>query len=119
MATCNCYRYSFFVRIVPEWNNLPRYAVEAGNLRRFRKLLLNHISICVFHNFILFYVKLLFFRKLIHIENTFLTSFSGCYFCIFYFYDTLNKVCMCFCIHGRCHAITLVLTFSGRSGYEI
>ena len=61
MVTCNCYRYSFFLRIVPEWNKLPCYAVEAGDLGRFnfRKLLLNHISICTFRNFILFLCEFL------------------------------------------------------------
>ena len=39
MAKCNCHKYSFFVRIVLEKNNLPCYVVEAGNLRRFKSTL--------------------------------------------------------------------------------
>ena len=35
-ANCNCYKYSFFVTIIREWNDLPANVVEVGNLRRFK-----------------------------------------------------------------------------------
>ena len=35
-ANCNCYKYSFFVKIIREWNDLPANVVEIGNLRRFK-----------------------------------------------------------------------------------
>ena len=49
------------------------------------------------------------FRKLIHLGSTSLTSFSGCYFCIYYFYDTLNKVlyvCMYCQLYDICKSLT-------------
>ena len=42
---CNGYKYSCFVRIVREWNNLPRYVMEAGNLRRLKATLKSHMRI--------------------------------------------------------------------------
>ena len=38
-ANCNCYKYSFFVKIIREWNDLPANVVEIGNLRRFKTAL--------------------------------------------------------------------------------
>jgi len=35
-ANCNCYKYSFFVKIIHEWNDLPANVVEIGNVRRFK-----------------------------------------------------------------------------------
>ena len=35
-GNCNYYKYSFFVKIIPEWNDLPANVVEIGNLRRFK-----------------------------------------------------------------------------------
>ena len=35
-ANCNCYKYSFLVKITREWNGLPANVVEVGNLRRFK-----------------------------------------------------------------------------------
>ena len=35
-ANCNCYKYSFFVKIIREWNDLPANVVEIGNLKRFK-----------------------------------------------------------------------------------
>ena len=35
-ANCNCYKYSFFVKIIREWNDRPANVVEIGNLRRFK-----------------------------------------------------------------------------------
>ena len=32
----HCYKYSFFVKIIREWNDLPANVVEIGNLRRFK-----------------------------------------------------------------------------------
>ena len=43
--SCNCYKYSFFVRIVKEWNNLPEWVVEAGNLECFRRSLGSFLNI--------------------------------------------------------------------------
>ena len=39
------YRRDGMVLIVREWNNLPRYIVEAGNLRRFKATLESCMSI--------------------------------------------------------------------------
>ena len=48
MAKRNCYKDSFFVRIVREWNNLPRYIVEAGNLRCFKANVKTYMCISYF-----------------------------------------------------------------------
>ena len=42
-ANCNCYKYSFFVKIIREWNNLPANVVEIANLRRFKIALELHM----------------------------------------------------------------------------
>lgn len=42
---CNCYKYSFFVRIVKEWNNLPEWVVGAGNLACFKRSLGSFLNI--------------------------------------------------------------------------
>ena len=39
LANCNCYKYSFFVQIIREWNDLPANVVEMGNLTRFKTAL--------------------------------------------------------------------------------
>ena len=33
---CNPFKYSFFIRIVKEWNNLPQYVVEAESFKLFK-----------------------------------------------------------------------------------
>ena len=38
-AILNCYKYSFFVRIVNAWNNLPKDAVHPGSPTLFRNRL--------------------------------------------------------------------------------
>ena len=35
-VVCNCYKYSFFIRIVRKWNDLPGYVVHAESLSVFR-----------------------------------------------------------------------------------
>ena len=35
-ARVNSYKYSFFIRIVKEWNNLPQYVVEAESFKLFK-----------------------------------------------------------------------------------
>ena len=44
-ANCNCYKYSFFVKIIREWNDLPANVVEIGNLRRFKIALKSYMRI--------------------------------------------------------------------------
>ena len=39
IAIVNCYKFSFFVRIVNMWNNLPKDIVHAGSLTLFRNRL--------------------------------------------------------------------------------
>ncbi len=34
-AKINCYKYSFFIRIVSKWNNLPSEIVESNSLQQF------------------------------------------------------------------------------------
>ena len=34
-AVCNCYKYSFFIRIVRKWNDLPGYTVHADSFSFF------------------------------------------------------------------------------------
>ena len=43
LANCNCYKYSFFVKIIREWNDLPAKVVEVGNLRRFKIALKSYV----------------------------------------------------------------------------
>ena len=44
-ANCNCYKYSFFVNIIRERNDLPANVVEIGNLRRFKIALKSYMRI--------------------------------------------------------------------------
>ena len=44
-ANCNCYKYSFFVKIIREWNDLPVNVVEIGNLRCFKIALKSYMRI--------------------------------------------------------------------------
>ena len=44
-AVCNCYKYSFFIRIVGKWNDLPRHIVHAESLSVFRSRLKNYLNI--------------------------------------------------------------------------
>ena len=44
-ANCNCYDYSFFVKIIREWNERPANVVEIGNLRRFKLALKSYMRI--------------------------------------------------------------------------
>ena len=44
-ANCNCYKYSFFVKIIREWNDLPANVVEIGNLRRFKIALKSYMRV--------------------------------------------------------------------------
>ena len=44
-SSCNCYKYSFFVRIVKEWNDLPEWVVGAGNLACFKRSLGSFLNI--------------------------------------------------------------------------
>lgn len=41
----NCFKYSLFVRIVPEWNDVPVNVVEAGNRNLFKKVLKSFLPI--------------------------------------------------------------------------
>ena len=45
VAILNCYKYSFFVRIVSAWNNLPKDVVHAGSLTLFRNRLRIYMNI--------------------------------------------------------------------------
>ena len=40
----NCYKHSFFLRIVNLWNNLRKETAEAKDLRSFRNKLINEYS---------------------------------------------------------------------------
>ena len=44
-ANCNCYKYSFFVKIIREWNDLPSNVAEIGNLRCFKIALKSYMRI--------------------------------------------------------------------------
>ena len=44
-AVCNCYKYSFFVRIVGKWNDLPGHIVHAESLSAFRSRLKIYLNI--------------------------------------------------------------------------
>ena len=45
-ASCyNCYKYSFFVRIVKEWNDLPEWVVWEGKLACVRRSLGSFLNI--------------------------------------------------------------------------
>ena len=45
VAIINCYKYSFIVRIVNAWNNLPKYVVHARSLTLFRNRLRIYMNI--------------------------------------------------------------------------
>ena len=42
-AKLNSYKYSFFIRIINLWNNLPKEIAEADNLGTFKKYLKKHV----------------------------------------------------------------------------
>ena len=44
-VNCNCYKYSFFVKIIREWNDLHANVVEIGNLRRFKIAITSYMCI--------------------------------------------------------------------------
>ena len=44
-ARLNCYKNSFFIRIVKHWNSLPRDIVEAESLQLFKSKLKSHMNI--------------------------------------------------------------------------
>lgn len=44
-AVCNCYKYSFFIRIVRKWNDLPGYIVHAESLSVFQTRLKIYLNI--------------------------------------------------------------------------
>ena len=44
-ARLNCYKNSFFIRIVKHWNSLPRDIVEAQSLQLFKSKLKSHMNI--------------------------------------------------------------------------
>ena len=45
-AKVNCYKYSFSIRIVKEWNDLPiKYIVEAGTFTLFKSRLKLHMNV--------------------------------------------------------------------------
>jgi len=41
----DCFKYSFFPRIIPEWNKLPQYIVNADSIESFKELLNGHYNI--------------------------------------------------------------------------
>lgn len=41
----NCYKHSFFVRIINQWNTLPSNVVEVDNLRKFKSQLMLHMDL--------------------------------------------------------------------------
>ena len=45
VAILNCHKYSFFVRVVNVWNNLPKDVVHAGSLTLFRNRLRIYMNI--------------------------------------------------------------------------
>ena len=51
-SSCNRYKYSFFVRIVKEWNDLPEWVFEAGNLACFKRSLGSFLNISYYFLFI-------------------------------------------------------------------
>ena len=44
-AVCNCYKYSFFIRIVSKWNDLPGFVVHAKSLSVFKSRLKIYLNI--------------------------------------------------------------------------
>ena len=44
-AVCNCYKYSFFIRIVSKWNDLPGYVVHVESLSVFKSRLKIYLNI--------------------------------------------------------------------------
>ena len=45
MAKVNSYKYSFFVRIIRLWNNLPSSVVESDSISVFKNRLKQHLNI--------------------------------------------------------------------------
>jgi hypothetical protein len=45
LGRINCYKNSFFIRIVSAWNSLPQHVVEAGSLAVFKSELKRHLNI--------------------------------------------------------------------------
>ena len=43
-ATLNSFKYSFFVRIIDKWNNLPKEIAEAESLNFFKNSLRRHLA---------------------------------------------------------------------------
>ena len=44
-AKINPYKYSFFVRLVKDWNNLPRHVVEAESFKLFKTRLKSFLNL--------------------------------------------------------------------------
>lgn len=62
IAKCYYYKYTLFVRIVREWNKLPRYIVEAENLRRFKANGKSYVYFTMSHSFKIGHAKSVRFR---------------------------------------------------------
>ena len=45
LARFNCYKFSFFVRVIPKWNNLSSCVVEAESFNIFKSRLKSHLDI--------------------------------------------------------------------------
>lgn len=43
-SSCNIYKFSYFPRTIPEWNNLPEKTVMAGSVEEFKVALHSHTS---------------------------------------------------------------------------
>ena len=44
-AVCNCYKYSFFIRILRKWNDLQEHIVHAKSFSVFKSTLTIYLSI--------------------------------------------------------------------------
>ena len=62
IAKCYYYKYTLFVRIVRQWNKLPRYIVEAGNLRRFKANRKSYVYFIMSYSFKIGHAKSVRFR---------------------------------------------------------
>ena len=53
LARVNCYKFSFFIRVIPIWNNLPSCVVEAEsfNIFKSRHVVIRYINNVVVHQF--------------------------------------------------------------------